>query len=187
MAVYFPGASVVRMAGSWEELGARPVSLISCLFGAVVQLSLLKRSVPSWACNSSVGFNNAFVTPRGISDGPRLRIRIRFEPLPLTINPPMRTSLVPTCARVEMLASRAGPVVTMTLKVWLTNAPSRSVALAVMWAVPGWSPVTRRLVPLIVAVATGSLPLIAVKVSGELNVIGVIEARFVTLMGFGLV
>src|SRR5437016_12765125 len=100
----------------------------------------------------------------------------------------MRTlSPEPTCARVEMLARRGGLAVTVTVKVWLTIAPSRSVALAVMWAVPGCSPVTRRFFPLVAAVATARLSLVAVKASGGISVIELIETKFATLIGLGAV
>src|SRR5438067_7904028 len=94
---------------------------------------------------------------------------------------------VPTCARVERLARRAGPVITVTVKVWLTLAPSRSVALAVMWAVPGWCPATRRFLPLIVAVTPDGLSLVVVKASGEMIEMALIETKFATLIGLGLV
>ena len=84
------------------------------------------------------------------------------------------------------MASRAGPIVTVTVKVWLTLAPSRSVALAMTWAVAGWCPVTRRFFPLIVAVATAVLSLEAVKVSGGITVIALTETKFATLIGLGL-
>ncbi len=82
MAVDLPGASVVRTADSWEAPGARPVSVMSCLFAAVVQLSLLKSNAPFMSRNSSVGSISAFATPKGISDGPIARTRTRFEALP---------------------------------------------------------------------------------------------------------
>src|SRR6266568_2327637 len=100
----------------------------------------------------------------------------------------MRTlSPEPTCARVEMSARRGGLAATITVKFWLTNAPSRSVALAVIWAVLGCSPVTRRFFPLIAAVATATLSLVATKVSGGISVIELIETKFATLIGLGAV
>ena len=78
-----------------------------------------------------------------------------------------------------------GLVATVTVKFWLTIAPSRSVALAVIWAVPGCSPVTRRFFPLIAVVATATLSLVAVKVSGGIRVIELIETKFAAMTGLG--
>src|SRR5258706_365983 len=110
IAVYAPGASVVRMADSSELEGAKPLAVIAAALAALPQLSLVAITTWSdWRTRLSVGLASALAMPNGTSDGPVATIATCCGPLPLITKPPIITSLpVSTCMRVEMFARRGG-------------------------------------------------------------------------------
>src|SRR5213083_147094 len=91
------------MTDSLGELGARPISITSCLLAASPQLSFVA-IVPLASCNSRVGFATA---PGRPLEGPIARTANRFEAEPRMMKPAMSAlSPVPTCIRVERFTAR---------------------------------------------------------------------------------
>ncbi len=110
IAVYAPGASVVRMADSSELEGAKPLAVIAAALAALPQLSLVASTTWSdWRTRLNVGLASALAMPYCVSDGPVATIATCLLAKPPITKPPMSTSLpVSTCMRVEMLPRRGG-------------------------------------------------------------------------------
>src|SRR5258706_2519812 len=70
IAVYAPGASVVRMADSSGFDGAKPLEVIAAALAALPQLSLVASTTWSdWRTRLNVGLASALAMPNGMSDG----------------------------------------------------------------------------------------------------------------------
>src|SRR4051794_3171801 len=84
-----------------SSVGASPESMIACLLVAFCQLSFVAIFTPVESCSSRIGSANL---PLTVSDGPMARAMTSFGSVPVTMNPPIRTSSpVPTFERVEIL------------------------------------------------------------------------------------
>src|ERR1043166_8437234 len=127
------------MADSFGSLGARVVSMISCICPLFIQSLLEAMIAPVASASCRLGSASAEVTPASASDGPIALTITFFEPVPSPrMKPPIRTfSPLPAPARVEILTSEVAVGVALGVGLGLAVGDGVAVGLGVGVGVGG--------------------------------------------------